>query len=263
MRTIAITNLKGGVGKTTTAVNLGAALAAKLAPRGERVLILDLDAQVHASASAWLGAEPSGTAFLDALQGEGELGNLVTETTVDGLDLIPGSRSLARAEVVLASEPGSELVLRACLQKLPELWEIVLLDLPPAQGWVLHSGLAAATDVLLPIESGAMALGSLFGLDEVVNKVRDRLNPNLRLFGVLQCRADARTRLYHEIDRLLHEQFPDDALDTIIRSDVKLLEAPAYKQDILAYAPRSRAANDFRALADEVGKRLGLAAFAD
>lgn len=258
MRRIAITNLKGGVGKTTTAVSLAAGLARRLAPHQQRVLLIDLDPQIDASASSWLGFHERSHHFLDILVGEGELSLLARETYVDGLDIIPGSESLARAEANLAHEPGSEMVLRSLIEQLPPLWEVILMDLPPTQGWLIHSALTAATDVLLPIESGAMALGSLHGLDRVVKQVQRRLNPQLELFGALQTRADARTVLFREVDHLLREQFGDLAFETIIRTDVKLLEAPGHRKDIFSYAPRSRAAQDYSALADEVGQRLGL-----
>lgn len=262
MRRIAITNLKGGVGKTTTAVNLASGLARRLAPQGQRVLLIDLDPQIDASSSSWLGFRETSHDFLDMLVGEGELALLARETYIDGLDIIPGSESLARAEANLSHEPGSEMVLRSLLDQLPPVWEVVLMDLPPNQGWLIHSALTAADDVLLPIESGSMALGSLHGLDRVVKQIRRRLNPQLQLFGALQTRADARTVLHREVDQLLRQQFGDVAFQTIIRTDVKLLEAPGHRQDIFTYAPRSRAAQDYARLADEVGKRLGLDAFA-
>ena len=258
MRTIAITNLKGGVGKTTTAVNLAAGLARRLAPSGRRVLLLDLDPQVDASATSWLDQRDPGAEILEVLAGEGDLSTLVRETQVEGLDLIPGSESLARAEATLADEPGSELVLRGLMRELPDRWAVALLDLPPTQGWLIYSALAAASDVLLAIESGSMALGSLHGLDRVVKKVRRRLNPDLALFGALQCRADTRTVLHREVDQLLRDQFGTVALATYIRSDVKLLEAPGHRRDIFSYAPKSRAAADYQALTEEVAERLGL-----
>lgn len=261
MRILAITNLKGGVGKTTTAVNLAAGLARKLEPHDQRVLLIDLDSQVEASSAAWLGVRDESRDFLDVLEGRGEMVDLVRMTAVEGLDLIPGSEALSKAEVSLANEPGAQSVLRSHVRSLPDFWKVAIIDMPPTQGFLMYSGLAAATDVLLAIESGAMALGSLVGLHRVVSKVRERLNPELNLFGALQCRADPRTRLYNEVDQLLQEQFPDEALRTIIRSDVKLLEAPGHRQDIFRYAPRSRAAMDFKKLAKEVGQRLELEAF--
>lgn len=261
MRRIAITNLKGGVGKTTTAVNLAAGLARRLAERGERVLLVDLDPQVEASASSWLGAPDGSRLFLEVLQGDGSLVDLVWPTGVAGLDLVPGHRSLGRAEVLLGGEPGSETILRSRVEALPDHWRVAIFDTPPAQGWLLHSALAAASDVFVVVESGAMALGSLVGLDRVIDLVRERLNPSLELFGVMQCRADTRTRLHREVGELLREQFGDDAFETAIRSDVRLLEAPGHRQDIFSYAPDSRAAEDFAALADEVAGRLGLEGF--
>ena len=258
MRRLVITNLKGGVGKTTTAVNLAAGLARRFHERDERVLLIDLDPQTEASASSWLGAPDGSALFLEVLQENGQLYDLVWPTGVPGLDLIPGHPSLARAEAMLAGEPGSETVLGRRVRDLPPRWSLVIVDTPPAQGWLMHSALAAASDVLVVIESGSMALGSLVGLDRVIRMVRDRLNPELALFGVLQCRADTRTRLYREVDELLRGQFGDDALNTIIRSDVRLLEAPGHRRDIFDYAPSSRASEDFSQLCDEVVTRLGL-----
>ena len=258
MRRIAITNLKGGVGKTTTAVNLAAGLARRLEPQGERVLLVDLDPQVEASASSWLAAPQGSPMFLEALLERGNLYDLVSPSPVPGLDLIPGHPSLARAEIMLAGEPGSEAAFQRCMRSLPDRWKVAIFDTPPAQGWLMHSALAAATDVLVVIESGAMALGSLVGLDRVIRLVRERLNPQLELFGVLQSRADTRTRLYREVAELLAEQFGPQALQTVIRSDVRLLEAPGHRQDIFTYAPRSRAAKDFERLSEEVARRLDL-----
>lgn len=265
MRIIAITNLKGGVGKTTTAVNLAAAVARKIDPAGGRVLLVDLDSQVEASATSWLGGEDRGRDFLDVLEGKKELVELVEATDVPGLDLIAGSESLAKAETSLSNEPGAQAVLRSHVRKLrrdePKRWRLILIDMPPAQGFLMFSGLAAATDVLLTIESGAMSLSSLLGLHRVVQLVRERLNPELVLFGALQTRADVRTRLRREVAELLHKQFPKEAFETFIRTDVKLLEAPGHRQDIFSYAPGCRAAEDYAALAEEVGKRLGLTGF--
>lgn len=259
MRKIAITNLKGGVGKTTTAVNLAAGLARLLEPEGQRVLLVDLDPQVEASASSWLGAPEGSPMFLEALLGRGDLYDLVWPTAVPGLDMIPGHQTLSRAEIMLAGEPGSEVALAKRIAGLPDRkWGVMIYDTPPAQGWLMHSALAAATDVLVVIESGAMALGSLVGLDRVIRLVRERLNPELELFGVLQGRADTRTRLYREVAELLKEQFGNDALATVIRSDVRLLEAPGHRKDIFSYAPQSRAAEDFESLSVEVAFRLGL-----
>ncbi|MEM1179846.1 MAG: ParA family protein [Acidobacteriota bacterium] len=258
MRRIAITNLKGGVGKTTTAVNLAAGLARRLAERGERILLIDLDPQTEASASSWLGAPEGSRLFLEVLQDGGELFDLVWPTGVPGLDLVPGHPSLARAEAMLAGEPGSETVLGLRVRALPPRWTVAIIDTPPAQGWLMHSALTAASDVLVAVESGAMALGSLVGLDRVIRRVRDRLNPELSLFGVLQCRADTRTRLHREVDELLRSQFGDEAFRAVIRSDVRLLEAPGHRRDIFDYAPSSRAAADFTALCREVAERLEL-----
>jgi len=253
MRTIAIVNEKGGSGKTTTAVNLAAALAEK----GRKVLLLDLDPQAHGS--LWYGIREGGRGLLDALAGVGGLKALVLETKVPGVSLIPSSMALATAEKALAGEVGAETVLRGKVETLGDGLDYLLMDCPPSLGILTVNALAAAREVIVPVEAGVLALNGLAALMRTVDVVKQRLNHALELAGIVACRVDMRTRLSQEVIERLRSTFAGKVYKSIIRENVRLAEAPSYAQPITQYDTHSHGAEDYRALAAEVIKQEGRA----
>ena len=249
MRTIAVTNQKGGSGKTTTAVNLAAALGEK----GRRVLVVDLDPQ--ASASAWLGVKDGGKGLLEVFTGEARLEDLVVPTSAEGVDLVPSSAWLANAEKALAGEPGAETVLRRAVARLGNRWDFVLIDCPPALGLLTVSALTAADEVLVPLEASAMALAGLAGLTRTVELVADRLNPGLSIAAVLACRVDVRTNLSKDVVDSLRASLGEKVMKTVVRENVRLREAWSFAQPITVYDTRSAGAEDYRAAAAELLRR--------
>lgn len=249
MKTLAVTNQKGGSGKTTTAVNLAAALG----ERGLRVLVVDMDPQ--ASASAWLGVKDGGRELLEVLTSNVHLSDIVHETPAKGVELVPASSWLASAEKMLAGEPGAELVFRKALRRLPARWDYVLVDCPPALGLLTVSALAAVDEVFVPVELSPMALAGVARLRETVDLVRDRLNPDLELSHLLACRADTRTKLARDIIAALRESLHEKVLFTVIRETVRIREAWSYALPITLYDPTGAGAEDYRAAAAEVVKR--------
>lgn len=248
VRTIAITNQKGGSAKTTSAVNIAAALGES----GKKVLVVDLDPQ--ASASSWLGVKDGGRGLLDLFLEGGSLADLVRASSAPGVDVAPSSAWLVGAEKALASEPGAEAVLRRAVSRLPKKWDFVLLDCPPSLGVLALNALVASREVLVPVEAHAMALSGLVQLTKTVETVRDRLAPDLEVSGILACRV-TRTRLAGEVVDRLRESFGKLVFRTVIRESVRLAEAPSFSKPITAYAPESPGAEDYRAVARELTKR--------
>jgi len=250
MRTIACVNQKGGSGKTTTAVNLAAALG----ERGQHVLLIDLDAQ--ASASSWLGITDTGRGLLDMFAGGAEARSLVRETSAPNVDIIPSSAWLVGVEKALAGEVGAETILRSKLgalaNALPSRWDVVLLDCAPSLGILTVNALAAVREVLVPVEAHVMALSGLAQLLQTVSVVQERLNPELEIAGIVACRVDARTRHSQEIVAQLRERFGPVVYRTAIRENIRLAECPSFGQPITQYDSRSAGAHDYRALAEEV-----------
>jgi chromosome partitioning protein len=247
MRVLAIANQKGGSGKTTTSVNLAAALGEK----DRRVLLVDLDPQ--ASASHWYGIRNAGRGLLDVLTEQDDLADHVKATDVPGVDVIPSSTRLAGVEKALAREVGAETILRRKLQRLPAArWEYVLLDCPPTLSILTVNALTASPELLVPVEAHVLALHGLAQLLETVGVIRERLNPELELAGILACRVDSRTRHAQEVVQELRSRFGGTVYEAVIRENIRLAECPSFGQPITQYDPRSPGAADYRALADEV-----------
>jgi chromosome partitioning protein len=247
MRTIAIANQKGGSGKTTTSVNLAAALG----EAGRRVLMIDLDPQ-H-SATAWYGIKNAGKGVLGIFMDSAKLEDFIQAAAAPGVEVAPSSAWLVGVEKVLAGEVGAETILKRQLERLPpDRWDYVLLDCPPTLGILTVNALAAARELLVPVEAHVMALSGLAQLLHTVEVVRERLNPDLKVTGILACRVDSRTRHAREVVEQLRERSGNLVYRTIIRENVRLAECPSFGQPITQYDPKSAGAADYRALAQEI-----------
>jgi chromosome partitioning protein len=248
MRIIAIVNQKGGTGKTTTTVSLAGTLAAK----DRRVLIIDLDPQY--STTTWLSTTPVGRGVFDlfAEPEKTDLDSLLHATTTANLSLVGASAWLVGAEKALSNEPGAETILREKLTKLDEnRFDYVLIDCPPTLGVLTVNALTAATEVLVPVECHVMGLHGLAQLLQTVEVVKKRLNPLIRLCGILPCRLDSRTNHGHEIVAKLRARFRE-TFQTVIRENVRLAECPSMGEPITTYAPTSSGAEDYARLTEEI-----------
>ena len=249
---IAIANQKGGCAKTTTTVNLSAALAAL----DKKVLLIDLDPQ--ANASQWLGVAPDDRGVFELFTTKTGLGSLLVKSNTAGVTLLAGTRNLANIEKSLAGELAVETRLRRRLNALDASeFEYILIDTPPTLGLMTLNALSAAQQVLIPVTTHVMTLSGVAQLMQTFEEVKEVLNPELELMGLLPCRVDQRTRHSREILEAMVERFTNKVLKTHIRENIRLAEAPSFRRSILEYKPTSNAADDFRALAIEVIKLAG------
>ena len=250
---IAFANQKGGVAKTTTAVNLAAYVAAA----GRRVLVVDMDPQGNATTS--LGVDPRQIALstYDVLINQTPIDQVLTLTERVGLDLIPATTSLAGAEVEMTQIMARERLLSRALRPLLNKYDYIFIDDPPSLGLLTINGLAAATDgVLIPVQCEYLALEGLSLLLQTIDQVREVLNDQLVIAGVLLTMFDSRTNLGQQVVQEVRTYFPDDVFATIIPRNVRLGEAPSYGQTILGYAPNSAGALAYQALAQEFLQRM-------
>lgn len=242
---IALANQKGGVGKTTTAINMGACLAR----RGQRVLLIDVDPQ--ANATSGLGGSAAGGTLYDALAGEASMTSLVTGTTEPGLDIIPSSPELSGAEVELVDAEGREFFLRRLVEPLRSGWDFILFDCPPSLGLLTVNALTAADQVIIPVQCEYLALEGLVHLAGTLERVRESLNPTLRLEGLVMTMFDSRTTLAQQVVAEVRSNFPQ-TFQTVVPRSVRLSEAPSHGLSIVAYAPGSSGAVAYIELAGEL-----------
>lgn len=248
-RVYALANQKGGVGKTTTAVNLAAYLAAA----GHRVLLVDCDPQANASSSLGVSGDELELTLYDALIDQAPLDQIITLTPQLRLDLVPSSPRLAGADVEMVSMVARERLLQRTLQPVLSRYDHVLLDCPPSLSLLTVNALTTASGgVIIPIQCEYLPLEGLGRLTHTIRLVREHLNPQLRVFGIVMTMFDARTNLAADVVAEVRSHFPRETFDAVIPRSVRLSEAPSYGQAILSYAPGSPGATAYLALAHEV-----------
>lgn len=245
---VAIVNQKGGVGKSTTAINL----AAYLALMGEKILVVDIDPQGNATSGLGVEIGPEGCMYDVLLEGK-PLDLVAVKTAIDGLWVAPATVNLVGAEVELVSALAREFKLKKALEKLPEgAYDRVLIDCPPSLDLLTLNALTAADEVLIPIQCEYYALEGLTQLMRSVRMVREELNPSLRVGGALLTMFDARTNLSHQVVEEVRSFFGDRAFRTVIPRNVRLSEAPSFGLPVALYAPKSSGAEAYAAVAGEV-----------
>jgi chromosome partitioning protein len=250
-RIIAVANQKGGVGKTTTAVNLSACLAES----GIATLLIDLDPQCNATSGLGLKAESPRRSIYGVLGGQSGVAEATVPTAIPNLSLLPACADLAGAMVELADAENKEFVLQYALHGHLEQYDFVFIDCPPSLGVLTVNALTAAGEVLVPVQAEYFALEGLAGLLETVDLVRERVNPDLRLLGVLVTMLDGRTRLGREVAAEVKAHFADQAFTTVVPRNVRLGEAPSYGQPISRYDATCAGSDAYFDLAEEIVSR--------
>ncbi|MHC4417856.1 MAG: ParA family protein [Planctomycetota bacterium] len=250
MRIIAIANQKGGCGKTTTSVNLAAALAKK----GQRTLILDLDPQGHATLGFGTNPETVDKTIYHALTNpQIPITKITMSTNVERLELAPSNILLSGAELELASVVGREFVLSEQLRMVKDRYDMCVIDCPPSLGLLTLNALIASTDVIVPVQVHYYAMEGLRQLLETANIIRVNFHPcNVKILGLLLTFVEDRTLFCKQIQQQMREFFGELVFDTVIHRTVRLAEAPSAGESILTYAPGSRGATEYTALAEEV-----------
>ena len=246
----AIANQKGGVGKTTTAVNL----AACIAESGQQTLVVDLDPQCNATVTLGMDREARPSSY-DALCGDGSIAAAARPAGPDNLWVVPANRDLAGAGVELATLDRFQYRLREGLGPVRERFAATILDCPPSLDPITVNALAAADRAIIPVQAEYLALEGLVQFLDTMQSVRRELNPSLILTGILITMVDDRTRLSKDVEHELRDHFPDLVLETVVPRSVRLAEAPSYGLPVIAHAPQSRGSDAYRALADEVLER--------
>ena len=249
MRSIALPNQKGGVGKTTTTANLGACLAML----GKKVLVIDMDPQANLSVHLGIDIHKLKYSIYNIITGDSKPEDVILNTKIQGLDIIPSNIDLSGAEIELVGVVGRETVLREYLGNVLDRYDYVLIDCPPSLGLLTLNVLTLAREIFIPLQTEFFALQGVSKLLDTHEVVRKRLNKNLEITGIIFCMYTSRTRLCKEVIEKVKEHFAkDQVFDTVIRKNVKLSESPSHGKPIISYAPGSHGSEDYMSLAKEV-----------
>jgi chromosome partitioning protein len=251
-RILAIANQKGGVGKSTTAVNL----AATLGEAGEKVLLVDLDPQGNATSGFGLNRNQRELCIYNALLGDTPLAEIIEPVASENVFVVPATIQLAGAEIELVSAFSRESKLRQILEPVKDEFDYVLIDCPPSLGLLTINALSAADGLLVPVQCEYYALEGLSKLLDSVRLVRTHLNPTLDVFGAVMTMYDSRTRLSQQVVQEVRDFFDERVFDTLIPRSVRLSEAPSFGQPVTLYEPNGRGAEAYRSLAKEVMQRV-------
>ncbi len=246
---ISLLNHKGGVGKTTSAINIGAGLV----ELGQKVLLIDLDPQANLTLS--LGIPRQKYTIYESIRGESEL---VPYTAKEGMDVITSSLDLSGAEMELINEAGREYILQELFQPVLEEYDYIIIDCPPSLGLLTLNALTTSDYVYIPLQTEFLALQGLTKIKQVIDKVRFRLNKKLQIGGVIATMYDARKVLNRDVVATIQKYFGDKVFKTLIRDNVTLAEAPAQRKDIFSYAKSSNGAKDYLNLCKEILERTAV-----
>lgn len=247
-RCLAVFNMKGGVGKSTTAYNLAAGLVRF---KQQRVLLVDIDPQGNSSAALGISIWQLQTQLKDVLQRKIPLAQVIV-TTASGVDVVPSNILLAEEEIPISGQPGRELLLRKALSPCREQYDFILIDCPPNIGVFAVNALMASDGVIIPVDMSYLGLLGIQGIEHAISLCREQLDHPLRIMGVLATRFDGRNNLSKEVLRSLFSHFGDSMLGSVVPETVKLREAPSHKQSIFEYDPNGVGAKAYRELVDEV-----------
>ena len=250
---IAIANQKGGVGKTTTSVNLGACLARA----GQKVLLIDTDAQGNATSGIGVRKHNIENDVYDVIVSELPIREAIMPTYIDNLDVVPATIQLAGAEIELTAQMAREKKLYDAVQDVKEEYDFILIDCPPSLGLLTINAFTASDSILIPVQSEYYALEGLSQLMNTIQLVQKHFNPDLQIEGVLMTMLDARTNLGNQVVEEVKKFFKEKVYKTVIPRNVRLSEAPSHGMSIIDYDPRSRGAEEYEALAKEVLKAHG------
>ncbi len=246
-RIVSLLNHKGGVGKTTSAINIGAGLV----ELGQRVLLVDLDPQANLTIS--LGVPRLPVTLYEAMRSQG---SLQPHTVREGLDVVPSHLDLSGAEMELINEAGREFILQELFDPFREQYDFIIIDCPPSLGLLTLNALTCSDLVYIPLQTEFLALQGLAKIKQVIQKVRVRLNRNLEIGGVIATMYDSRKVLNRDVAETIRKYFGDAVFETMIRDNVALAEAPSKRMDIFQYSPNSSGAEDYLALCREILARI-------